>query len=231
MRVAEKLTRDGRACESTSRRSQALLLSASAGGVEFEKSPATPALWRRGMWWRSSAPRRRRRRHQAGGADTKYSVASQHTVDTLEGLDMQLKNMQLDLDRSADAIGAPPGTGLDPKLRNDLAQLHGNLNKLLATKLDAILTGDLNSGRMTRERSARSSSEKCARAASPIDTPPLLASRHPAARVCRRRHSSTRRRSKSSYSTSESRARTLDTKSAANTRDTRIGIRGTHAAS
>ena len=77
----------------------------------------------------------------------KYSVASQHTVDTLEGLDMQLKNMQLDLDRSADAIGAPPGTGLDPKLRNDLAQLHGNLNKLLATKLDAILTGDLNSGK------------------------------------------------------------------------------------
>ena len=77
----------------------------------------------------------------------KYSVASQHAVDTLEGLDMQLKNMQLDLDRSADAIGAPPGTGLDPKLRNDLAQLHGNLNKLLATKLDAILTGDLNSGK------------------------------------------------------------------------------------
>jgi len=53
----------------------------------------------------------------------------------------------LDLNRSADAIGAPPGTGLDPKLRNDLAQLHGNLNKLLATKLDAILTGDLNSGK------------------------------------------------------------------------------------
>ncbi len=77
----------------------------------------------------------------------KYSVASQHTVDTLEGLDLQLKNMQLDLNRSADAIGAPPGTGLDPKLRNDLAQLHGNLNKLLATKLDAILTGDLNSGK------------------------------------------------------------------------------------
>ena len=73
-----------------------------------------------------SAPRRRRRRH-AGRVEN--TVWRQHTVDTLEGLDLQLKNMQLDLNPSADAIGAPPGTGLDPKLRNDLAQLHGNLNK------------------------------------------------------------------------------------------------------
>ena len=32
-------------------------------------------------------------------------------------------------------------------LRNELAQLHGNANKLLATKLDAILTGELRSGK------------------------------------------------------------------------------------
>ena len=44
-------------------------------------------------------------------------------------------------------ISAPPAAGLEPKLRDELAQLHGNLNKLLATELDAILTGELNSGK------------------------------------------------------------------------------------
>lgn len=43
---------------------------------------------------------------------------------------------------------ASAGAGeLRPDLRNELAQLHGNANKLLATKLDAILTGELNSGK------------------------------------------------------------------------------------
>lgn len=32
-------------------------------------------------------------------------------------------------------------------LRNELAQLHGNANKLLATRLDAIITSDLTSGK------------------------------------------------------------------------------------
>ena len=37
----------------------------------------------------------------------------------------------------------PGESELDPQLRNDLAQLHGNANKLLATRIDAILTGAL----------------------------------------------------------------------------------------
>lgn len=43
--------------------------------------------------------------------------------------------------------GATLASELDPKLRNELAQLHGNANKLLATRIDAILTGDLVSGK------------------------------------------------------------------------------------
>jgi len=35
----------------------------------------------------------------------------------------------------------------DAGLRNELAQLHGNANKLLATRIDAILTSELISGR------------------------------------------------------------------------------------
>ena len=40
----------------------------------------------------------------------------------------------------------PPGQ-FDAGLRNELAQLHGNANKLLATRIDAILTSELISGR------------------------------------------------------------------------------------
>ena len=36
---------------------------------------------------------------------------------------------------------------LPPGFRNSLAQLHGDGNRIMANKLDAILTGDLNSGR------------------------------------------------------------------------------------
>ena len=40
-----------------------------------------------------------------------------------------------------------PGDQLAPALRNELAQLHGNANKILATRIDAILTGELVSGK------------------------------------------------------------------------------------
>lgn len=45
-------------------------------------------------------------------------------------------------------LSTTPGDQLDPQMRNDLAQLHGNANKLLATRIDAILT----SARLARPR-------------------------------------------------------------------------------
>ena len=48
---------------------------------------------------------------------------------------------------SKQTLQSTAGDQLDPKMRNELAQLHGNANKLLATRIDAILTGDLVSGK------------------------------------------------------------------------------------
>lgn len=81
--------------------------------------------------------------------DRKFSKLSQQTVDTLEGLEAQIKAMTVSADDAEKEVtNASAGAGeLRPDLRNELAQLHGNANKLLATKLDAILTGELNSGK------------------------------------------------------------------------------------
>lgn len=76
----------------------------------------------------------------------RFSVASLDTIDTLAVLEIQLKEMKIKCDDAETFLG---GDTSDPPqgMRNGLAQLHGDLNKLLATKLDAILTGDLNTGR------------------------------------------------------------------------------------
>merc|ERR1711935_1070195 len=48
--------------------------------------------------------------------------------------------------------------GFRAGLRGDLATMHGNANRLLATRLDAILTSELTSGATRRGPSAKSSS-------------------------------------------------------------------------
>ena len=45
------------------------------------------------------------------------------------------------------ATALASGDALPVGLRSSLASLHGNANKLLATRLDAIVTGDLTSGK------------------------------------------------------------------------------------
>ena len=44
-------------------------------------------------------------------------------------------------------LASTPFDGLPVGMRNRLAQLHGDANSLLATKIDAILTSELNSGK------------------------------------------------------------------------------------
>ena len=76
-----------------------------------------------------------------------YSVRSQVTVDTLEQLELEVLEMQTLQAEAENTLSSTPGDQLDPALRNSLAQLHGNANKLLATRIDAILTSELVSGR------------------------------------------------------------------------------------
>mmetsp|Transcript_46411 Transcript_46411/g.121825 ORF Transcript_46411/g.121825 Transcript_46411/m.121825 type:complete len:185 (+) Transcript_46411:19-573(+) len=77
------------------------------------------------------------------------SVRSLNTVNTLTTLEREMQDMR-DLSKSAaghiDAVRA--GTaGLPASLRGDLCNLHGSANKMLATRIDAIMTTELVSGK------------------------------------------------------------------------------------
>ena len=65
-------------------------------------------------------------------------------VETLETLESEIQEMQARSNAADDALEKgeiPIG------MRSDLAALHGSANKLLATRLDAIVTADLTTGR------------------------------------------------------------------------------------
>jgi len=78
----------------------------------------------------------------------RMSNASLQTVGELDSISAQLEMMRLQSENATAALAsATCGAEVPVGLRNELSQLHGNANKLLATRLDAILTGDLNTGR------------------------------------------------------------------------------------
>ena len=75
-------------------------------------------------------------------------MRSTEVADTLDQIELEVGSMEAQLEEAEAILGGhKPGGELDSQLRNDLAQLHGNANKLLATRIDAILTGELVSGR------------------------------------------------------------------------------------
>jgi len=69
------------------------------------------------------------------------------TVSTdLDGIAQELRQLT-SVSKRADAVLSDAHAEIPTGLRNDLSQLHGHANSLLATRLDAILTGELHSGR------------------------------------------------------------------------------------
>ncbi|KAL1511903.1 hypothetical protein AB1Y20_005184 [Prymnesium parvum] len=76
-----------------------------------------------------------------------YSMRSQETVDTLQEIESALLDIKRKTQQAEALMNDPPSEGLPPQLRNNLAQLHGDANRLLATRIDAILTGELCSGK------------------------------------------------------------------------------------
>jgi len=74
-------------------------------------------------------------------------MASGVTLETLEQIEQEVLEMQLACEKAEQTLQTTPGEQLDPHMRNALAQLHGSANKLLATRIDAILTSELVSGR------------------------------------------------------------------------------------
>jgi len=79
--------------------------------------------------------------------DRQYSTASWNTVSTLQQLELEVEAMEKQTTDHEDTLDNPPPDGLPLGMRNQMAQLHGDFNKLLATRLDAILTGELTSGK------------------------------------------------------------------------------------
>lgn len=78
--------------------------------------------------------------------DKRLSEASAKATTELDRIAEQLHGMQIKSD-DAELLLCDDRAELPLTLRNELCQLHGNANKLIATRLDAILTGDLHSGR------------------------------------------------------------------------------------
>ena len=80
---------------------------------------------------------------------SQLSTRSLGTVSTLLELEAELKEMQATHMAAADGIAAASqgGPPVPLSLRGELCSLHGSANKMLATRVDAIMTGDLMSGK------------------------------------------------------------------------------------
>ena len=105
--------------------------------VEASSPAAAPPL---------SLPRAAAEAPTPGNLSRRLTARSVAMVETLDGLEAELVEMQAVSDAAADAL-AGSHTGLPVGLRSELASLHGDANKLLATRLDAIVTAELTTGR------------------------------------------------------------------------------------
>uniref|UniRef100_A0A7S2FNN7 Uncharacterized protein n=1 Tax=Haptolina brevifila TaxID=156173 RepID=A0A7S2FNN7_9EUKA len=93
--------------------------------------------------------------------ERQYSTASWNTVSTLQQFELQVTEMEERVKDYAKILANPPPEGLDPAMRNQMAQLHGDFNRILDTKIDAILTSDLNSGKEDARAKRKALSAKC----------------------------------------------------------------------
>jgi len=72
-------------------------------------------------------------------------------MDALQTIDDELQKMQHSSDAAEATLEASASDAsiLDLGLRSQLAALHGNINSLVATRIDALLVGDLITGKET----------------------------------------------------------------------------------
>ena len=72
-----------------------------------------------------------------------------NTLETLREMEVEIASMEETSRSAADAIALAKtdAEGLPLGVRSSLAQLHGTANSLLATRLDAITTSELTSGK------------------------------------------------------------------------------------
>jgi len=77
-----------------------------------------------------------------------YSAGSLAVFDTLDSLDEKVFSLQGTVDQAWASLEATSSAeALDLSIRSRLGQVHGDANSMLTTKIDAILIGDLTSGK------------------------------------------------------------------------------------
>lgn len=72
-----------------------------------------------------------------------YSIRSEEAVNTLHQIEELIRDLKLEAEAAEAIINNPPEDGPPSELRNKLAQLHGDAYKIMSTRIDAILTGEL----------------------------------------------------------------------------------------
>ena len=82
-----------------------------------------------------------------GQLERSQTTRSSALAETLDRLEVELTEMQETSAAAREVLSVGTAKTLPLGLRSELASLHGSANKLLATRLDAIVTADLTTGR------------------------------------------------------------------------------------
>ena len=75
----------------------------------------------------------------AGPRSTRMSIMSRDALESIDDIEQEVQAMSRSVDEAAQQQAERSFAELPPGLRNRLAQLHGDANRLMANKLDAIL--------------------------------------------------------------------------------------------
>ena len=90
----------------------------------------------------------------------RYSIASSSALDSLMGIEQQLDRAEVTLSRDIEVLRRLTfGQLVDFKA--EIAQLHGSLEKLQFTRIDAVMTGGLTSGRDTARARRKAANKRC----------------------------------------------------------------------
>lgn len=91
------------------------------------------------------------------------SVRSMSTVNTLASIEAEMDEMLQTSERAVELILAAQQSRaqVPVELRGSLCTLHGSANKMLATRIDAIMTGDLVSGKDEARASRKALVRQC----------------------------------------------------------------------
>ena len=98
----------------------------------------------------------------AADGSRKYSVMSREAIETLDSLAEQIATMAARCDAVSAEVPTRAAGAIELKhFRSELAQLHGNVDKLQFNKIDAVMTGPLTSGKAAAKAQRKALTKQC----------------------------------------------------------------------